>query len=166
MEQYLIWGKIDAPKINFDVSIGPDPKGFRSDKWISIKAYAPLSKEEIEQATKKLRELQKEFLPPKVTLDLRPKMDIDLAIKIEKEMLKRMKTIKKEPNTYLKTIEKQYGKEAYEKAKKQNPQYMEEIITQYTSIEIAEKLFKDKDKDYLVRKTYSLLQKRRKQLFG
>ena len=166
IERYLLLSKIDAPKINFDVSLGPDPKGFRHDKWVSIKAYAPLSKEEIRQATKKLRELQIEFLPPKTTLDLRPKMDIDLAIKIEQEMIKRMKKIEEKPNSYLQAVRKQYGEKEYEKAKKLTPHYMETIIVKYTSIEIAEKLLKDKNKDYLVRKTYSLLQKRRKQLFG
>lgn len=166
IERYLLLSKIDAPKINFDVSLGPDPKGFRHDKWISIKAYAPLSKEEIRQATKKLRELQIEFLPPKTTLDLRPKMDIDLAIKIEQEMIKRIKKIEKRPNSYLQIVRKQYGEKEYERTKKLNPNYIETVIIKYTSIEIAEKLFKNKDKANSVRKTYSLLQKRRKQLFG
>ncbi len=166
IERYILLNGIDAPKINFDVSLGPDPKGFRHDKWVSIKAYAPLSKEEIRQATKKLRELQIEFLPQKTTLDLRPKMDIDLAIKIEQEMIKRMKKIEKRPSSYLQAVRRSYGEEEYEKTKKLNPHCMETAIVKYTSIEIAEKLLKDKNKDYLVRKIYSLLQKRRKQLFG
>jgi hypothetical protein len=166
IESYILRNKVDAPKINFDVSLGPDPRGLRHDKWISIKAYAPLSKEEIRQATKKLRELQVEFLPPKTTLDLRPKMDIDLAIKIEQEMIKRMKKIEERPSSYLQAVRRSYGEEEYEKTKKLNPHYMETAIVKYTSIEIAEKLLKDKNKDYFVRKTYSLLQKRRKQLFG
>lgn len=166
IERYIFLNEIDAPKINFDVSLGPDPKGFSHDKWVSIKAYAPLSKEEIRQATKKLRKLQIEFLPPKTTLDLRPKMDVDLAIKIEQEMIKRMKKIEKRPSSYLQAVRRSYGEEEYEKTKKLNPHYMETAIVKYTSIEIAEKLLKDKNKDYLVRKTYSLLQKRRKQLFG
>ena len=43
----------------------------------------------------------------------------------------------------LELVKKQHGKEAYEKAKKQNPQYIEETIDQYTSKEIAKKIFKD-----------------------
>jgi len=171
IENYLLYGKIDAPKYNFDVSIGPDPRGFRSDKWISIKAYAPLTKIEIREATKKLLSLQKEFLPEKVTLDLRPKIDIDKALMIEKEMKKR--GIKKHTKYegYLSYIEEAFkrgscSKEEFEKAKKLNPQGIKREIEKYTSREISFTFFKTREKDHLVRQIYSRLKKKREQLFG
>lgn len=166
IEYYIFYSKTDAPKFNFDVSIGPDPSGLRSKKWVSIKAYAPLTKDEIRQATKRLLKLQKEFLPPKVVLDLRPKVDIDLAIKIEQEMQKRIQKTEKRPDWYLEQVKKSYGTEVFEKTKKLHPQRMEKFVIHYTSREIAEKFLKTADKAPLVRKIYSSLQKKRKLLFS
>ncbi len=166
IKNFIISNKIDAPKINFAVSLGPDPSGNRSNKWVSIKAYASLTKEEIRAATKKLLQLQKEFLPSKVTLDLRPKIDIDLAIKIEEEMRKRKKEWVEHPSMYLSILKKQYSETEYEKIKKKNGYKVDKKLEQYTSKEIAKKFFKKTSKASLVRKIYSVIQKKRKMLFG
>jgi len=166
IEHYIFYSETDAPKFNFDVSLGPDRKGLRSDKWVSIKAYAPLTKEEIRQATKRLRKLQLEFLPPKVTLDLRPKIDIDLAIKIEQEMRKRKREYVENPGQYLSIVRKQAGEKEYERVKRDYGYKVEKALEQYTSREIAEKFLGDAKKAPLVRKIHSSLQKKRKQLFG
>lgn len=168
VEKYLLYNKIDAPSYNFDVSLGPDPRGFRANKWVSIKAYAPLTKYEIRRATKKLLELQKEFLPDKVILDLRPRIDIDLALKIEKEMDTRYKKKKKQYTGYLGRLEKEaqkdnYYKTEFEKRKKERPEEIEEKIMKKTSKEVAKKFLKTPE---TARKIYSIIKKKRKQLFG
>jgi hypothetical protein len=165
IEKFILFNEVDAPKKNFGVSLGPDPRGFRSNKWVSIKAYAPLTKNEIREATKELLELQVEFLSPKATLDLRPKIDIDLALEIEREMAKRMKKIEEKPDSYLERVKESYGLKEFERVKKLNPGRIEKIIVKYTSREIAENFFKEANKASLVRKICSSLQKKRKQLF-
>ncbi|MDD4411785.1 MAG: hypothetical protein PHO58_04745 [Bacilli bacterium] len=166
IESYIFYSKIDAPKFNFDISLGPDPSGLRHDKWVSLKAYSPLTKDEIREATKKLKDLQLEFLPPKVNLDLRPKIDIDFAIKIEKEMQKRRKEYIEKPGEYLSMVRKAYGEKEYEKVKKLDIYETEKVLEQYTSREIAEKFFNTKNKASHVRKIYFDIQAKRKQLFG
>jgi hypothetical protein len=171
IEHFIFYGKIDAPKYNFDVSIGPDPRGRRDNKWVSIKAYAPLTKAEIRISTKKLLSLQKEFLPKKVTLDIRPRVDIDLAIKIEKEMNTRFRREKIEYSGYLADLEKAGKKSAYynlefKKQKKIRTKEVHKQIIIKTSKEIAKKFFETEDKAYYVRKIYQAIKEKRESLFG
>lgn len=165
IENYLLYGIIDAPKYNFDVSLGPDPKGFTFDKWVSIKAFAPLTKTEIRAATKRLLSLQKEFLPDKVVLDLRPKFDIDKALRIEEEMDKRGIKILEKPSYYLEQLKKHNGEDAYRRALRLSPGKLQKEVIKYTSRDVSAKFFKSKSKDALVRTIYSRLKAKRKQLF-
>lgn len=168
VEQYILYNEVDAPKINFDVSLGPDLRGRRSDKWVSIKAYAPLTKEEMREATKKLLELQKEFLSPKAVLDLRPRTDIDLLIKIEQEMEKRCKTVKEYFIGYSKDLQREaikskfYRKE-FEKWINKHPDEIKKEIEQYSSKDIASMFSK---KPNTIRQIYSRIKEKRRLLFG
>ncbi len=165
IESYILYNKVDAPKYNFDISVGPDVKGARSNKWIAVKAYSPLSKEEIRIAMKQLLKLQKEFLPIEVNLDIRPKVDIDMAIEIEKKMRQRYKKTIESPDLYLDLVKKQYGEKEFEKTKKLNPERIEKKILQYTSKEISKEIFGTEKKHELVRKICSRLQQSRRKLF-
>jgi len=171
IENYILSNQINAPHFNFTITLSKKTRGKSSGRWVTIKAYAPLTKEEVRKAVKSLKKLQKEFLPEKAILDLRPKIDIDEALKIEKEMERRKTEIKIKYTGYLRklkeTAEKSdFYKREFEKWKDKRPSDVEKKLIKYTSKEIAQEVFKTRKKAPTVRKIYERIKKRRKQLFS
>ncbi len=156
---------IFLPVENFSLCVDTEARNGTA-KWVEIKAYTRLTEKDIRNAMNGLRKLQKHFLPPVLTGDIRKHQDVDRALTIEREMQKRIKKIYQKPDSYLETVKKQYGKEEFERVKKLNPQRVEREIIKYTSKEISKKIFGTSKKDALVRQIYSRLQKERKKRFG
>jgi hypothetical protein len=165
---YVCYGKITSmflPATNFSLSF--DPSGRKGTaKWVEIKTYAQLTEKEIRDAVKFLRHMQKHYLPPTLTKDVRIHQDIDRAIKIEKEMKQRIKKIVEKPDWYLGLVKKQHGEKKFEEVKKNNLWRVEKELVKYTSKEISNKFFGTPKKADLVRQIYSRLQKERKKRFG
>lgn len=165
IENFILFGKVDAPKVNCTFNKQLNPKCLKWAHSISIKTYAPLSDKELERLKERLKELQKEFFPKKVLINWKPKITIDEALAIEEAMEERERITERiVESKYLEIIKSKVSKEEYEEILSM-PEHRQKIRTeviQITSNEIAEEFNRTPDN---IRKIYSRIKEKRKELF-
>jgi len=178
IENYILFNEIDAPHLNWDIKLEPKKygvlftplgkigrdwrKNIKEIKWINLKIYSPLSKEEYRIVKKTIKELSERYFPIEISQEIKFYKKPNLYLEILEKMLQR-KMKKRELKGYLKMVKEKYGekefKETIRKWKEQGLNPYEETIG-YTSKEIAKEIFGDEKKAPLVRKIYSEFEKK------
>lgn len=163
--RFVLFGAVAAPERNFKIRTDKMTAGRGTGKYFSLEVYAPLTKEELRAAIKQVNKYITEYLPKTAQLDWRPHVDIDLALRIESEMDRRYRRLIQQPATqYAVAAKKGLSEEDYEKLIKTRPGLTKKIWEKYVSGDVAKKLLGDKNKAGVVRKIYSRIKAKRKQL--
>ncbi len=152
---YILLNEIKAPILNYEIAINQEG-GRLVAKWIGIRTYMRLTKQEMERAVKELLFMQRMYFRKEWSSEYRPKrLDTGKQSQLETEMRQRVLEDK-----YLKNIKSQYGEKEYQKARKKSKS------VRYTSRDIAKKILGSGSikKAAVVRQRYIRLKKQRNKL--
>jgi len=110
---YIERGEVVSPGNNWMIT--PDPETRKGTaKWISIKTFSPLTKQEIADAVAMLESIQSHYFPPSVNIPLRSRQVFERDLRMVSELRSRTghPVLREQLAGYLKDLQKSYGDSA------------------------------------------------------